>query len=137
MPITKQECTAFFQKVCAFHALSNINFEIYICDDKESRILNNKHLQCNSPTNVLSFNEDSNIIDDFFNSSELDKNELQSFLGSLALSIDTCNREAFLYKQEKADYAKSLLLHGFAHLLGYDHGEEMDFFCNEVNHLLQ
>ena len=47
-------------------------------------------------------------------------------LGSLALSPDTFVRECFLYGQEAEEHCLRLLAHGMAHLLGYDHGSEMD-----------
>ena len=47
-------------------------------------------------------------------------------LGSLAMGVETVQREAFLYGQELNAYTVFLLAHGFAHLLGYDHGPAMD-----------
>lgn len=47
-------------------------------------------------------------------------------LGSLAMAVETVQREAFLYGQELDAYTVFLLAHGFAHLLGYDHGTAMD-----------
>ncbi len=47
-------------------------------------------------------------------------------LGSLAMAVETVQREAFLYGQELSAYTVFLLAHGFAHLLGYDHGPAMD-----------
>ena len=47
-------------------------------------------------------------------------------LGSLAMAVETFQREAFLYGQELNAYTVFLLAHGFAHLLGYDHGPAMD-----------
>ncbi len=120
MPITKKQCQLFFEHICALHNIDDCALEILICDDKDSRKLNKEFLNSNSPTNVLSF----------LSESESD-NEVE-FLGSLALSVETLEREAFLYGQEKKSYAKQLLVHGFAHLLGYDHSEEMDLFCESA-----
>ena len=46
-------------------------------------------------------------------------------LGSLALSMDTLERECFLYGQEPLKHCIRLLAHGLAHLLGHDHGPAM------------
>ncbi len=119
MPIDKNECQKFFEKVCFYQKLDALSFEIIVCDDKKSKELNQDYLSMLSPTNVLSFPEESDDTDEI------------NFIGSLVLSIDTLTRESFLYHQEKSDYAKQLLIHGFAHLLGYDHSEEMDIFCDE------
>ncbi len=131
MPIEKEKVQIFIEKICAFHSIKNISLEIIICDDKESRLLNLKHLKANSPTNVLSF--PSQI---FSLASLQGLNEFieDTFLGSLAISIDTLEREAFLYHQDTIEYSQSLILHGFAHLIGYDHGEEMNEFCEAVEY---
>lgn len=120
MPFPEEECKEFISSICVFYAIEDISLEILICNDKESRHLNKQYLCANSPTNVLSFPSDE---------------QKSSFIGSLALSIDTFSREAFLYQQDKTFYAKQLLLHGFAHLLGYDHGAEMDDFCAVLDRL--
>ncbi len=117
MPLDKHECFLFFKKVCAYQKLENIAFEILACDDEQSKNLNQLYLNMPSPTNILSFPELSEEREEF------------SFIGSLALSVETMQREAFLYHQEDSSYAKQLLIHGFAHLLGFDHGSEMDYFC--------
>ncbi|MDR1686790.1 MAG: rRNA maturation RNAse YbeY [Desulfovibrio sp.] len=49
----------------------------------------------------------------------------EGFGGCLALSVDTLEREAFLYGQEAAAYCIRLLAHGLAHLAGHDHGPAM------------
>ncbi len=146
MPLSKEESLLFFEQVCLLHKIEDISFEILICDDKESRKLNKAYLNANSPTNVLSFpegmqardlqnheinisvDEEKEIAD---SDEQIDSNNAETnFIGSLALSVETLEREAFLYGQERKDYAKQLLIHGFAHLLGYDHSEEMDDFCD-------
>ncbi len=125
MPIDKHECLIFFKKVCALQQLDNISFEILACDDKKSKELNALYLNMPSPTNILSFPFFSEEKEDF------------SFIGSLALSLDTMQREAFLYQQDLDSYAKQLLIHGFAHLLGFDHGDDMDKFCHSSLYFAQ
>ncbi|MDR2124411.1 MAG: rRNA maturation RNase YbeY [Desulfovibrio sp.] len=49
----------------------------------------------------------------------------EGFRGCLALSVDTLEREAFLYGQEAAEYCIRLLAHGLAHLAGHDHSPAM------------
>ena len=48
------------------------------------------------------------------------------WLGDLVLSVDTLAREAFLYNQDRREYTVRLLAHGLLHLMGHDHGPEMD-----------
>ncbi len=127
MPIQKEECQIFIEEICALYAIKNISLEIIVCNDKESRLLNYKHLKANSPTNILSFPSQIFSLASLQGLTQFLEN---TFLGSLVLSIDTLEREAFLYHQDKILYTKDLLIHGFAHLIGFDHGEEMDNFCS-------
>ncbi len=117
MPLSRQDCLRFFESVCAHQKILSIAFELTIVDDNDIKLLNEQYLQSPSPTNVLSFPD------------ILEENEETAFLGSLVLSFETLNRESFLYSQPKEDYAKQLLIHGFAHLLGFDHSPKMDLFC--------
>ncbi len=129
MPISKEECQIFIEEICTLHDIKNISLEIIICNDKESRLLNLEHLKANSPTNILSFPSQIFSLASLKGLTQFIEN---TFVGSLVLSIDTLEREAFLYYQDKSQYAKDLLLHGFAHLIGFDHGEEMDYFCGSI-----
>jgi len=47
-------------------------------------------------------------------------------IGDIALSYETCLREAAEQSKSVHDHVKHLVLHGFLHLLGYDHIEDED-----------
>jgi probable rRNA maturation factor len=47
-------------------------------------------------------------------------------LGDIAMSYDTCRREAEAGGKPLAEHALHLLVHGTLHLLGYDHVREAD-----------
>ncbi|WP_428548826.1 rRNA maturation RNase YbeY [Profundibacter sp.] len=47
-------------------------------------------------------------------------------LGDIAISYDTCVREASGVGKETADHVTHLLMHGVLHLLGYDHISDQD-----------
>lgn len=47
-------------------------------------------------------------------------------LGDIAMSFDTCAREAGAAHKPLADHATHLLIHGMLHLLGFDHIEDAD-----------
>ncbi len=47
-------------------------------------------------------------------------------LGDLAISYDTCAKEALEQRLSLHDHATHLILHGCLHLLGYDHQREGD-----------
>ena len=47
-------------------------------------------------------------------------------LGDIAISWDTCEREAHAAGVSMSDHATHLLVHGVLHLLGYDHTRDAD-----------
>ncbi len=85
--------------------------ELVVAGDGAMAALNRRAMGCSGPTNVLSFPGGDGR------------------LGSLFLSADTLEREAFLYGQEPSVHARRLLAHGFGHITGFDHGPAMDAFC--------
>jgi len=89
-------------------------FEIAVvmADDAFVQDLNNRYRGKNKPTNVLSFPND-----DF----PADQN-----LGDIILAFETVEREANEQQKTFRNHAAHLLIHGFLHLLGYDHICEKD-----------
>lgn len=98
-------------------AISGSVLELNLVDDVQMAELNHTYLGCAGPTNILSFPAPGD---------EKDMTKGIYPLGWMALSVETISREAMLYKQELPCYALKMLAHGLAHLLGYEHGEEMD-----------
>ena len=47
-------------------------------------------------------------------------------LGDIAVSFDTCAAEAIAAQKPMTDHVSHLIVHGFLHLLGYDHTREAD-----------
>jgi probable rRNA maturation factor len=47
-------------------------------------------------------------------------------LGDIAISFDTCEREALAEGKSVADHVCHLTVHGVLHLLGYDHIRDKD-----------
>lgn len=95
----------------------NALLELTLLSESEIAGLNEHYLHCTGPTNILAFPAGKN----FSRTAPA-----QTSLGWLALSPFTLRREALLYRQNLALYTLRMLAHGFAHLLGYDHGELMD-----------
>lgn len=82
--------------------------ELSLLDDADMAALNRDFLGLSGPTNVLSFPAAAGET------------------GSLALAVPTVLREARLYGQEEGAYIIRMLAHGLAHIMGYEHGPEMD-----------
>lgn len=47
-------------------------------------------------------------------------------LGDIAISFDTCQREAEIQRKSFGDHVTHLLVHGCLHLLGYNHVSDKD-----------
>lgn len=78
--------------------------------------LNREWRQRDKPTNVLSFPmlEREDLI-------HLDPDGPPEMLGDIALSHETCAREAEAKGCPLADHATHLIIHGLLHLAGHDH----------------
>ena len=89
-----------------------LGVELFVAGDGDIAEINARNLGCSGPTNILSFPGDG------------------AMLGTLFLSADTMEREAVLYGQDVKEHAIRLLAHGMGHIIGFDHGPEMDEFCS-------
>jgi len=96
---------------------------IVLTDDAAMRRLNRNWRGVDAPTNVLSFATKNpgnwHILDRV--SDELDK-QLGKHLGDIVLAYETVKREARREGKPFDHHLAHLAVHGFLHLLGYDHG---------------
>ncbi|MEP5757761.1 MAG: rRNA maturation RNase YbeY [Litoreibacter sp.] len=101
---------------------------ILACDDPKIAILNEDFRGKSAPTNVLSWpSEDRGALIPGESPLTLVKPDaLDPELGDIAISFDTCAREAKEQGKLFEDHVLHLLIHGTLHLLGYDHIEEED-----------
>lgn len=81
---------------------------VVLSDDRRLRGLNGQFRGKDKPTNVLSFPD----ADEPF--------------GGIALALETIEREAREQGKPFVNHAKHMILHGFLHLLGYDHQTERE-----------
>lgn len=92
----------------------SVNF----CDDAEIRALNARWRDRDTPTNVLSFPTPGPL-------------EARALLGDIVIAFETVAREAGAQEKSLEDHTRHMVVHGFLHLLGYDHesageAEEME-----------
>lgn len=108
-PLSGPELMDIFEGLAQTFGLEDWELSLRIVDDREMAELNALHMGCLGPTNVLSFpgGEDG-------------------WLGDLVLSAETLARESWLYNQDVHEYTVRLLAHGLLHLMGHDHGPDMD-----------
>ncbi len=120
--------------------IADMCVSIVLSDDIDIRALNKQYRNKDKPTNVLSFpmldfDEDldggSNIATD--NAGEMNWPDFPGFddddvfheeLGDIIISFDTTMREAQEQSKSFQNHFTHLILHGFLHLLGYDHIED-------------
>jgi probable rRNA maturation factor len=84
---------------------------IVLADDSTLRALNRDWRGIDAPTNVLSFPA---------------KNAAAGYLGDVILAHETIAREARSEGKPLAHHVAHLAVHGFLHLLGYDHERQED-----------
>ncbi|HTM78899.1 MAG TPA: rRNA maturation RNase YbeY [Devosia sp.] len=82
---------------------------ILLTNDEEQRGLNQQWRGLDSSTNVLSFPQ----IEPF--------GPVIGLLGDITLARETLEREAVDLDKSFADHFTHLVVHGFLHILGYDH----------------
>jgi probable rRNA maturation factor len=109
LPLSGPELMQIFEGLAGVFGLLDWEVFLRIVDDREMADLNMTFTGCLGPTNVLSFPAEDG-----------------TGLGDLVLSAETLAREAFLYNQDTHEYTVRLLAHGLLHLLGHDHGPEME-----------
>lgn len=99
----------------------NIELNIKIVCSRESQELNHQYRDKNKPTNVLSFESD---LPSFVKS---------DFIGDLAICADVVEQEAVDQNKSFNDHFTHMCIHGFLHLLGYDHIEKDDALIMEAH----
>lgn len=101
-------------KLLELQGLNGVEVSLYFTDDQVIRKLNRSYRGKDKATDVLSF-----IFDEPAGSYRL--------LGEVVISVDTAQRQAQELGHSLEEEIKRLIVHGFVHLLGYDHelgGEE-------------
>jgi probable rRNA maturation factor len=85
---------------------------VVLTDDAAIRALNRRWRHLDQPTNVLSFPAPGSA------------NGMASLLGDIAVAYETTAREASEEHKPLADHLAHLAVHGFLHLVGYNHDSD-------------
>lgn len=99
------------------------------CDDARIAELNAGFRGKPLPTNVLSwpsYERASGVPGQRPDLPEPGEADDPEELGDIAIAWETCEREAAEAGRPMADHVTHLVVHGFLHLLGYDHIEDAD-----------
>ncbi|MDD2203178.1 MAG: rRNA maturation RNase YbeY [Bacilli bacterium] len=95
--------------------LNNVIFSIIFIKDEKMHKLNKQYREIDSTTDVLSFAfEDNAVI----------SNDKIRMLGEIYISVDKAREQAFSYEHTYLRELSFLMIHGFLHLLGFNHMEE-------------
>lgn len=90
-----------------------VEIAIVLTDDSAIRLLNQQWRGIDAATNVLSF-------------PTANQGERRPFVGDIVLAQQTIAREASAEHKPFAHHLAHLAVHGFLHLLGYDHQNDKD-----------
>lgn len=92
---------------------------IVLADDAEQQELNRQWRGIDKPTNVLSFPQ----IEPFA--------AVTGLIGDIILARETLEREAAELQKPLIDHFTHLVVHGFLHILGFDHSTEAEALVME------
>jgi probable rRNA maturation factor len=90
--------------------LDGAEVSVQLADDTQIRALNARWRGVDKPTNVLSFPTSTPA-----------KIAAAPMLGDIVMAFETAEREAVEEGKTLSDHAVHLVVHGFLHLLGFDH----------------
>jgi probable rRNA maturation factor len=88
---------------------------LLFCDDGRIQELNRDWRGLDKPTNVLSFP-----------AAPADRLASAPLLGDIAIAFETVTKEARDEDKTLFDHTSHMIVHGFLHLLGYDHENEKE-----------
>ncbi len=125
-------CNRAISAVFVDQGISGQGYEVSVlaCDDARIAELNEEFRGRALPTNVLSWPMHElaplNAGDAPALPPDIASNPMDSELGDIAISYDTCKREAEAGKIAFEDHLTHLLVHSCLHLLGFDHETDAD-----------
>lgn len=122
---TRRDSTAFLKRAirhaASAAALSGGELTVVLADDSTLRSLNRIWRQQDRATNVLSFPADARPL----------TRHIPALLGDIVIAYETTEREARAQCKPFEHHLAHLGVHGFLHLLGYDHQAQREAHAME------
>jgi pyridoxine 5-phosphate synthase len=118
------------ERLLVLTGMPDAELSILLADDKQIAELNSSWRRKNGPTNVLAFSLTEGP----------DSAMALNMLGDIVISVEIAAREAEKEGLSLHSHLQELLVHGFLHLIGYDHeksGSEAVRMHNKERKLLQ
>lgn len=98
---------------CGKRLAGNTEVSLLLCDDETIRSINKKWRGIDKATNVLSFPSPGKL-------------DQKPMLGDIAIAFETTRAEALAEGKTINAHFSHLLVHGFLHLVGFDHETETE-----------
>lgn len=120
--------TPAIEAVLRHHGLGAAEVSVLGCDDARIAVLNADFRDKDKATNVLSWPEEELGPEEDGGDPYPPEPDFDGSLslGDIAISYDTCAREAAEQSKPMADHVTHLIVHATLHLLGYDHIRDAD-----------
>ena len=110
----KNICNAFPKKYKFLN--KKISLSLLLSNNKKIKILNKKFRNKNKSTDILSFP-----------SSKILKISKQTYLGDIIISFNFMNKPKFQTDKQFKEKIIKTFIHGFLHLLGFDHVKNIEY----------
>lgn len=114
-PVWIDEIEVFAEKILTYLKKSAWEVSVLFCTDSFIQSLNKEYRKIDSPTDILSFEDGDEYIDE--------ENQKWFAAGDIAISIETMKKNADSFGVSYNEELKRLIIHGILHLSGMDHGE--------------
>ena len=113
-------------KCFSVEKLENLNLYISVTltTPQEIRKINNEFRKIDKETDVLSFPMFEK--DEIDNMGECEKNEVPETIGDIIISVERVEQQAKEYGHSFERELAYMVVHGFYHLMGYDHMNDDD-----------
>lgn len=106
---------------------TNLYLNVILTNPDNIRTANKKYRQIDKETDVLSFPMfQKEEIEDLIERSKIEKQVVEDVLGDIIISIPRVKEQAKEYEHSFERELAYMIVHGFYHLMGYDHIKEED-----------
>ncbi|HDJ23059.1 MAG TPA: rRNA maturation RNase YbeY [Candidatus Aminicenantes bacterium] len=112
--IAKKKFQDLLNNLVKIYELQDPVINLVFVEDREIKKLNQRFLQKNTPTDVLSFPLREKAPDGEY------------YLGDIIISVPTAFRQCLNTSRGLEEELMILTIHGFLHLLGFDHGQGIE-----------
>lgn len=113
-PVDQRKIYGLLKKLVKHYKLQDPGITLVLTNNKPVQDLNRRYLNKDAPTDVLSFPIHEKVPDGEF------------YLGDIIISVPQARRQGLSKSHGLIREIEILTIHGFLHLLGYEHAEGME-----------